>query len=254
MKTVWEKLAVASKSVLDVILPHFCAGCKKEKEALCQNCQSASFQKSFQCIICGARNQKGEFCATSCRRRLVQMASGEGQTNNALALHQVIFAGRYNGAFHDAIWEFKYKKRRELAGPLGQMLAKKFLLLDVSHDKEYIAIPMPLSKEKLRARGYNQAMELAEQFSQRTGIPILPNALKKIKETKAQVETKDREERAKNLSGVFAADERALAKHRDKIIILIDDVATTGATLAHASRALTRAGAKYIIGLVVAHG
>ncbi len=254
METLYEKLIALTNGVLDIILPRFCAGCKKAKETLCENCQQSSLQKGFQCIICGARNARGEFCAPSCRRAIVQIAREENGVNR-LALRQVVFVGKYNGPLHDAIWEFKYRKRRELAKPLGTMLFTKFLLLGVPLEKEkYIVIPMPLSKEKLRARGYNQAEELAKQFSAVTDIPILKNTLKKIKETKAQVETKDKEERVKNLSNVFAADENILRGHADKIVILIDDVATTGATLAHASRALTRAGAKHIIGLVVAHG
>ena len=76
----------------------------------------------------------------------------------------------------------------------------------------------------------------------------------KIKETPAQVEVKDKEKRIKNLEGAFSVTENVLSFTKYKTIILIDDVATTGATLIHAARALEKSGAQKIIGLVVAHG
>ena len=83
-------------------------------------------------------------------------------------------------------------------------------------------------------------------------IKVETDILYKIKETPTQVSIKNKEKRLKNLSNVFEI--KNSEKIKDKNIILIDDVSTTGATLEEASRSLKNSGAKKIISLVVAHG
>jgi len=78
------------------------------------------------------------------------------------------------------------------------------------------------------------------------------NVLYKIKETISQVEIKDRNKRLKNIQGVFAVKNSEII--RNKVIILVDDITTTGATLNEAGRVLKQAGGKKIIGLTVAKG
>ena len=137
------------------------------------------------------------------------------------------------------------------------MLLRKFSEIFPDFESgNFIIISIPLHKNKLRRRGFNQAELLAREFSKLSNIQLLTNSLLKKKQTPAQVDVQNRETRLKNLEGAFSASADLLAAQSvgRKAVILIDDVSTTGATLIHASRALTQAGAKQIIGLVVAHG
>jgi competence protein ComFC len=115
---------------------------------------------------------------------------------------------------------------------------------------EIVLIPIPIHKRKKLERGYNQSKKIAKIFSKRLEIPILEN-LVKVKNTKAQSHIKNREERLKNVAGSFAT--KNPTEIRGKICIVIDDVTTTGATLAEARKLLNKAGAKEVISFCLAH-
>lgn len=247
MKTSWKNnIHTLSARILNLILPRSCAGCQKTNESFCENCQALSFKTGAQCLICGQRNNSGIFCK-NCRPQ-------------GSALKNVLWAGRYDGALREAVRQLKYAKRKELAEPLAKMLVKKFYEIHPHTNNNFLVIPVPLHFKKEHERGFNQAAKIAKIFSKITGLEIRGNLLEKIKETPAQVEVKDKEKRIKNLEGAFEVKLPPLnplltKEGKGKVtIILIDDVATTGATLIHASRALEKSGAKKIIGLVVAHG
>lgn len=186
------------------------------------------------------------------------------ETNSQL--RQVLWAGHYDGALKKAIWQLKYKKRKELAAPLAKLLKKKFDEIYLTWQPGcQVIISIPLHFKKECERGFNQSELLAKEFSALSHFPLLINSLLKIKETKAQVEVENKELRISNLENAFQvnpkiskSDLQLLTSHT---LILIDDVATTGATLFHAASALKKAcppyggaGAKKIIGLVLAHG
>src|SRR3989344_1591603 len=279
------------QKILDFLIPRRCAGCGKSNEAFCAVCRASSSQNSSGCLLCGFRNDTGEFCKDCRRKSDFLMEDGLPST-----LKSVFWAGRYDEALKKAVWELKYGKRRELARPLAEMLAEKFamfcensrqasILEDLAQRDgasrairqqadmrvlqnaalvgNFITIPIPLHFKRQYERGFNQAELLAKEFSKITGIAMRNDILKKIKETPAQVEVQNKELRLKNLEGVFEVNLNAspnplLIKEGAKgvvpTIILIDDVSTTGATLMHAAEALKNAGAKNITGLVVAHG
>jgi len=120
-------------------------------------------------------------------------------------------------------------------------------------ETSFAVIPIPLHFKKEYERGFNQAELLAREFCKITSIPLLTSVLKKTKETQEQVKVENKELRLTNLENAFSVSlSNPVAKW--PTIILIDDVSTTGATLTHAGNALKEAGAKNIIGLVVAHG
>ena len=154
------------------------------------------------------------------------------------------------------IHKLKYKRWRRLASivavPLGEMiledLSDEALFTDTNNT---IIIPAPLSRERLRERGFNQALLLAEVASLITGIPIERNAVAKIKHTATQVSLKNRNKRLANPKGAFAITDPE--KIKGMRIILIDDVYTTGATLNEIKRILTKTGAKEVIGFTLAH-
>jgi ComF family protein len=124
-----------------------------------------------------------------------------------------------------------------------------------------ILIPIPLSPERYRERGFNQAelicRELIKINHLRHGVDmqLQKNILIKPKETEHQARIKDRQERLKNISGSFAikSNPQNLALTKNGNIILIDDITTTGATLNEARKTLKQAGARKIIAFTIAH-
>lgn len=105
-----------------------------------------------------------------------------------------------------------------------------------------VIVPVPLHRARLRQRGYNQALELARPLARALGVPVYRAGLQRVRATTAQTEL-GALARRRNLRGAFAANRNvAWPEH----VILLDDVMTTGATLAECSRALRRAGVKRI--------
>lgn len=155
------------------------------------------------------------------------------------------------------LWMFKFEQKFAVVDDLGQILfdhlfeelAERALF---ENNQKPILVPIPLSKKSLRARGYNQSEIIAKALAEKSDNKlIVENLLEKIKETATQHSIKNRNERLKNLRGVFAVKENSKTKGRN--IILIDDITTTHGTLIEAKRALKDAGARSVIGFTVAH-
>ncbi|MFH0804371.1 MAG: hypothetical protein V1896_02105 [Candidatus Zambryskibacteria bacterium] len=114
-----------------------------------------------------------------------------------------------------------------------------------------LLVPMPMSKIEKRKRGFNQCEELVREIKKSGGnnIEVSYNTLKKVRETKRQTEL-GREEREENVRDSMIA---TLRQAQGRIVIVLDDVYTTGASLSEARRALLSAGFRRVIGLFVAH-
>lgn len=108
---------------------------------------------------------------------------------------------------------------------------------------------IPLSKKRLRQRGYDQARLLAEEIAAKTGLPCR-QLLQKVKNNSAQSLTRDAKQRRKNVAGVYALDDGADVSGLR--ILLVDDVVTTGATMSEAARILRKEGAKSVFGVTLA--
>jgi len=136
-----------------------------------------------------------------------------------------------------------------------------------------ILIPAPLSPSRFRSRGYNQAEELARQIAllNPDQFEVRTDLIKKTKNTPTQVSIRNRDKRLANLKNAFALSKEfsppdlglpTSLKLRGtstrglvgKVVVIIDDVSTTGATINEIRQLLTRAGARHVYGLVVAHG
>ncbi|MBI5138492.1 MAG: ComF family protein [Candidatus Vogelbacteria bacterium] len=167
-----------------------------------------------------------------------------------------------NRLIRKSIQDLKFKNRKEFAAPLGAALYE--YLIDLLADENlfsgncgkvtWLIVPVPLSKERLKTRGYNQAGLIGQSIvdKDKSDIFIMDNSvLYKRHETVSQVEIKDRKRRLENLKGLFAVRNAQLI-HKAHIIVL-DDVVTTGATMREAMKTLRSAGARKVIGLSVAH-
>lgn len=140
-----------------------------------------------------------------------------------------------------AIWEVKYRRNEAIAGLLGKILRKEIERITwILRWEDALVVPIPLSAEKLKERGYNQ-VELM--------LPECVNALVRVEHTVAQSHTSSRAARMANLKGIF----EMVMDVRGKNIVLVDDVITTGATMSEARDMLLEAGAKGVLCVAIAH-
>lgn len=150
------------------------------------------------------------------------------------------------------IWELKYRGKHAWAEVFGRLLNERLLeeiadraLLEGFRDP--LVMPVPLAKKRLSEREYNQAALIAEHLS---SGEMAAFGLARIRETPRQMEIKNRAKRLENVKDAFLADPRIV---RGRNIIVLDDVATTGATLRACRDALVAAGAQQVLLVSVAH-
>jgi ComF family protein len=156
--------------------------------------------------------------------------------------------GRYEGPLRQAIHLLKYRGKLHLKQPL--------LRLAIAHfDAHFPAatfdaiLPVPLHYERLMQREFNQAAVLAKGLARYLDIPVLERLLVRVRPTRPQVELSGRERR-QNVRQAFAVtDPPALA---DKVVLIVDDVLTTGATLGEVAKTLKAAGARQVDGFALA--
>jgi ComF family protein len=154
-------------------------------------------------------------------------------------------AARYAGPLREALLAFKFGGRRALARPLADLAVEQ--CAGALRPAIAAVVPVPLAWERERARGFNQARLLAERVARRLGAPLRPRWLARVRATRPQSDLTAEERRA-NVRGAFRASPATAGLH----VLLVDDVYTTGATLAECARALRDAGAGRIGLLTVA--
>ncbi|MGA7614033.1 MAG: ComF family protein, partial [Thermoanaerobaculia bacterium] len=208
------------------------------------------------CVVCGGelpwRNRRGS-CCSECWESLELIGArcascgipwdggGPGETftciecaRSPLPLQWIDSFGRYEGTLERLIHAFKFEGHDFLSDQLGELLSRRF---EERADDDFARVAaVPLHRSRLRRRGYNQSELLARRFARLTGIPFDGRVLRKRIE-RAPQSTLRRSERAANVRGVF----ECVRPLDDSRILLIDDVCTTGETLAACARALRRA-------------
>ena len=207
------------------------------------------------CLLCDARLPVGhpaaEFCPTcaagiparptACCRVCAEPLSAPGPDLCAACRQQpppfarVHTVAPYAGTLQDAVQRFKYRSQLVLERPLGTLLATA-----VAHGgaRPDLIVPVPLHRDRLRERSYNQALQLARQVGRRLAVPVAPAVLCRTRATTPQ-QGLDAVARRGNLRGAFAVT-GAVSSRR---ILLIDDVMTTGTTVRECAEVLRRAGA-----------
>jgi ComF family protein len=145
-----------------------------------------------------------------------------------------------------AIHQLKYRNLRALAAPLGQLLDDYLITNPIPGE---VLVPVPLHRKRLRERGYNQSSLLARELGRLTTLPVVNDCLIRQRLALPQARTTTVEERQSNVAEAFTCYDQRL---RDKQVLLIDDVATSGATLNACAAALKAAGVLSVWGLVLA--
>lgn len=158
-----------------------------------------------------------------------------------------IAAVRYRGAARDGIQRFKFKGKRVYTEAFARLMEEA---IRAHGGVGYTCVTwVPVSKRRLRKRGYDQCRLLAEQLAPKLGIPCVP-LLAKTRDNPTQNKLKSDGERDENVRNVFTVPEPTLV--RGQKILLIDDILTSGATIREASRELLNAGADGVDCVVLA--
>jgi len=154
--------------------------------------------------------------------------------------------GIYDGPLREAVHALKFGGRRALARPLGALMAGVAaadpLLRDVCR-----IVPVPLHPSRLRERGFNQAQALAEEVGRRLGTAVDARVLQRVRPTLPQAELRAVDRRA-NVRGAFRMRGRAAWPR----VLLVDDVMSTGSTVAECARTLRQGGAGEVVVLTLA--
>ncbi len=247
VKTAWRSLLIRARgfggTVLDLIYPPGCMVCGRDvdaKEWICQACDESlprlTGRLCKRCSLPLEGHFVGPFECPNCRDHIP-------------AFETAVSAMRARGAVRELIHRFKYDSASSLAVPLGQWLREALLdgRLELIHP-ETLLVPVPLHPVRIRERGYNQSELLAREISRAEGLH-LANILERTRATRTQTAL-DRREREENLDGAFRL--RSGANVRDREILLVDDVLTTGSTIDACAKVLKSAGAYRVRAVTVA--
>jgi ComF family protein len=164
-----------------------------------------------------------------------------------LPLVQLEWCAPYRGIARDALHALKYAGERRLAGPLGAAMGRRWAEAGIGGD---LLVHVPVHPQRRAARGYDQAELLARAAARALGLAAVP-ALERRRATIPQFEL-GRDRRAANVAGAFGVMAVHAGLVRDRWVVLVDDVATTGATLVACAEALLDAGAAAVSALTAA--
>jgi competence protein ComFC len=211
-------------TILNIIFPINCLNCGKAGPELCQDC-------------------------------LVDCPQAERESENWIF---PVFDYRHP-PIKKAVQLLKYKGKQRLAKIFAKVIYNRILeeIADLSvleNFRDVILIPIPLSNKRKRERGFNQTEIICKELitlDQNVNFKMESKVLMRVTDNKHQAHLQNRAERLKNIIGSFVVNNAERIKNRN--IILIDDVTTTGATLNEAKKVLRESGARKIIAFTVAH-
>ena len=272
--------------LLDLLFPPLCFGCRRyHKSYLCEHCwQKIQINTSFFCPICQNRipamSLRAEQSPTATTRRGNLITTRPPCHLNTQYL--LAPAADYRSeVVKNLIQELKFHRIASALEPIKKILDEYLSAviatehralnalsarcsdgnpcgepLDFAQDKQgrtinnFLIVPVPISSARLRERGFNQAQLIAEHVARQCKWQIANGNLIKIKDNKKQSELKNWAERKNNVENCFSLTQPELVKNKN--IMLVDDVFTSGATINEAVKVLKGAGARKIIALVIA--
>lgn len=218
-------------SGLDLLFPPICGGCAKPGSRWCEECQRNVPRLSNPiCEVCGIPINETGLCP-DCQRarphfRILRSWSA------------------FDAPVRNALHRLKYRRDVGLGDVLAAQLSEYVSALNWPVD---LVVPVPLGQKRLRERGYNQVGLIARPLSLAMRIAYSSGALERVRETRSQVGL-TKMERRENVSGAFRA---SPTRVKGRVILLMDDVATTGSTLSSCAEAFYTAGARDVFALTV---
>ena len=195
------------------------------------------FLKS-NCPLC-QRSTAGEFCPY-CHKQLqrCQLADPSRFWDSE---QRVFVWGEYGGTLKRAIAALKYDGNTQLAKPLGGWLAEAWLSFPELAIDNLTVVPIPMHKEKVKQRGFNQAELLAESFCELTGLPLQRHGLERVKNTQALFSLTRQQRQAEMENSLSLGKDFRRRRPRDRVL-LVDDIYTSGTTVKSAIQILKKSG------------
>lgn len=218
-------IARAASHLLDLALPASCVGCGREGEPICSGCLPAL----------RVRNDHPPGISVGVPADL------------PAPLIQLEWCAPFTGIVRRAILELKYAGERRLAEPLGRAVAERWRR---SGGAGELFVPVPVHRDRERERGFDQAVLIANVAGRSLGLPVV-NGLLRQRATTRQYDL-GQAQRAANIEGSFAILTSAEGLVAGRWIVLVDDVVTTGSTLAECAATLLCAGAMAVSAVTVA--
>ena len=216
--------SVATRA-LDAALPAQCVECRAEGAAICARCEPALYARLSRPsgVPIGLPGEVPE------------------------PLLQLEWCAAFHGVTRDALHAIKYAGEQRLAVPLGRALARRWAAVGVGAT---VVTNVPVHADRAKQRGYDQAALIAGVAARDLGVPFLPLLLR-TRATIAQFDL-DRRDRARNVRDAFAVKPGVEPHVSGAWVLLVDDVVTTGSTLAACATALHRAGALGVSAVTIA--
>ena len=232
------------QSISKYLLPSACVVCEQyQEEAICSKCLKAldtdGLLNYVCCYQCGIALKTSELEDQRCEQ--CKLAAPYFDATYCL--------DRYEGVLQNAIHQLKYHKRLSFAHGLANVWNQVFSEQYKTNNANYL-LPVPLSEQKLCARGFNQSWEIARRINCCQNIRKLPYALKRHHHATQQAGG-GLAARRLAIQDMFYLDSNFIPLLRDKNLIVFDDVMTSGATLNEIARILKDNGAAHVINWVV---
>ncbi len=226
------------RTILDYIYPPRCPLCEGIHRGICKECkkQLVYIRDEF-CLQCGRplAQERTEFCP-DCKKRRHSFDQGRALLS-------------YQGAVRKSLYRLKYANRKEYAAVYAEEMAV-FFCRWIVQKKISCIVPIPLHASRRKSRGYNQAALLAKAMAEQLGIPYEGRLLFRRKKT-APLKLLNGVQRREMLKDAFCVKGEVYA---GEVILLMDDIYTTGSTADAAAAALKQAGAGAVYVLSVATG
>jgi len=231
--TVLPQAAKLKRAALDLLFPKWCVGCDRERELICRSYRERLVRvRPPLCPQCGKPQSTGKLCS--------------GCLNWQAAIDVIRSPFQFEGVIREAILQLKYRNLRALSETLAELLSDYLTAHAIPAE---VLVPVPLHRKRLRERGYNQSSLLAQKLAKLASLPVVDNSLSRQRPALPQAQSKTVAERRNNVAGAFTCCDQRL---KDRQILLIDDVATSGATLNACAVSLKAAGATSVWGLTLA--
>ena len=199
-----------------------------------------------RCAFCHRllREPEEKVCV-QCRKSLPYVP-GEARRQSFAHLDTVLSPLYYEGTVRDSLIRFKFHSLTGYAGIYADFLTK---CIDESGFFCDSITWVPVSRRRLRRRGYDQARLMAEALAKKLGVPCV-RCLEKVRDNPPQSRSGGREARKKNVRDVYRAVNRE--RFAGQKLLLVDDIVTTGATLSEAAGVLRQTGAAAVVGITLA--
>ena len=236
-----SSIKTLSCAILDFVFPPRCFGCDKDidKGLVCDKCFAQITTNALgTCPICGLPKSSEDEC-----NHLILLTG-----LNPRSLSRVRALGKYKPPYKGLVHNFKYQHKTKISKILGLGLANLINSDPILSRARYI-VPIPLHPARLRERGFNQSLLLAQEASFGSGISLL-DCLARKKNTKSQTQF-DYKLRMENIRDAYQMKSGFNALLKEQRVILVDDVITTGATLTEAAKVLKENGVSDVYGIVV---